>query len=147
MPLNTFKAVVKKKEGLAVECEARGFKFILDEPEELGGTNTGMNPVEALLCSLGACQTIVASAFAGEFGIDLKDFWVELEGDLDTDGFMGLSDVRPGYSKIRFNMHIKSDAPEEKINEFVEFIEKRCPVGDSINNIVEFEKTKVTIEK
>jgi uncharacterized OsmC-like protein len=147
MPLTTFKATASKKEGLAVETDARGFKIILDEPEDLGGTNRGMNPVEVLLCGLGACQTIVASAFAGEFGIDLQDFKVELEGDLDTDGFMGLSDVRPGYSHIRYNMHIKSDSPEEKIKEFVEFIESRCPVGDCLGKEVRLEKTNVTIMK
>ncbi|MBE6829194.1 MAG: OsmC family peroxiredoxin, partial [Ruminococcaceae bacterium] len=54
--LTTFKAVAKKSpEGLKVETNARGFKIVLDEPEDLGGTNTGMNPVEAILCSLGAC--------------------------------------------------------------------------------------------
>ncbi|QVK17551.1 OsmC family protein [Mycoplasmatota bacterium] len=148
MPMETFKAVVKKKEGIQVETSARGFKIILDEPESLGGTNTGMNPVEALLCSLGACQTIVAGAFAGQFGINLEEFWVELEGDLDTDGFLGLNDqVRKGFQKIRFNMHIKSDASEEKVQEFVEFIEKTCPVGDSLENGVQFDKAKVTIEK
>ncbi|MEA4827493.1 MAG: OsmC family protein [Clostridium sp.] len=147
MPLTTFKAIARKKEGLSVETEARGFKITLDEPEELGGTNTGMNPVEVLLCGLGACQTIVASAFADEFGIDLQDFWVELEGDLDTDGFLGLADVRPGYSHVRFNMHIKSSSPEDKIEEFVEFIEKRCPVGDSLGKGVKLERTKITMEK
>jgi len=147
MPMTTFKAIARKKEGLAVEAEAREFKVLIDEPEELGGTNRGMNPVELLLCSLGACQTIVASAFAGEFGINLEDFWVEVEGDLDTDGFLGLADVRMGYSNIRFNMHIKSDASEETLKEFVEFIEKRCPVGDSIGNGVKLDKAKITIEK
>lgn len=65
MAIETFKAVSRKlPEGLAVESEVRGFKIILDEPKELGGTNKGMNPVEALLCALGSCQTIVAAAFA-----------------------------------------------------------------------------------
>ncbi|QVK17566.1 OsmC family protein [Mycoplasmatota bacterium] len=148
MPMETFKATAKKKEGLAVEVSARDFKITIDEPESLGGTNTGMNPVELLLCSLGACQTIVASAFSGKFGINLEDFWVELEGDLDTDGFLGVNDeVRKGYQKLRFHMHVKSDASEEKVNELIEFIEKTCPVGDSLENGVQFEKAKVTIEK
>jgi len=147
MPLTTFKATARKKDGLTVECEARGFKITLDEPEEIGGGNTGMNPVEALLCGLGACQTIVAASFAPKHGIDLQDFWVELEGDIDTDGFMGLSDVRPGYSNIRFNMHVKSNASEEKIYEFIKFLEKRCPAMDTLANEVKLEKAKVTIEK
>lgn len=143
----TFSALAKKKEGLAVETDVRGFKIMMDEPEDMGGTNRGLNPVEALLCSLGACQTIVASAFAGEIGVDLQDFWVELEGDLDTDGFMGLSDVRPGFLDIRFKMHIKSDSPPEKIDEFIEFIEKRCPVGDSLGQGVKLNNMSVIIEK
>lgn len=56
MAVETFKAVSKKlPEGLAVESEVRGFKMVLDEPKEMGGTNKGMNPVEALLCALGSC--------------------------------------------------------------------------------------------
>ncbi|MBV7275960.1 OsmC family protein [Clostridium thailandense] len=147
MSLCTFKATVRKKEGLKVEGESRGFKVIADEPESLGGTNTGMNPVEMLLCSLGACQTIVAASFAKKLRVELEDFWVDLEGDLDTDGFMGVSDVRPGYSNIRFNFHIKSNSPEKNIKELVELIEKRCPVGDTLANLVKLENAKITIEK
>jgi len=147
MAIETFKAVSRKlPEGLAVESEVRGFKIILDEPKELGGTNKGMNPVEALLCALGSCQTIVASAFAKAKGIDLQGFWVELEGDLDTDGFMGKADVRPGFQEIRFKMHIKTDAPKEKVEEFAKFIENTCPVGDSLANPVKLVLSDVIVE-
>ena len=60
----------------------------MDEPKELGGSDTGMNPVEMLLCALGSCQAIVAKSFATAHGIDLHDFLVVLEGDLDPDGFL-----------------------------------------------------------
>lgn len=146
MALTTFKATARRKQGLAVLAESRNFELNVDEPKCLGGTDTGMNPVEMILCALGSCQTIVASAFAKKLGIKLQDFWVEVEGDLDPDGFMGLFDVRPGYQNIRYNMHIKSDASEDKIKEFVEFIEKTCPVGDTLANCVNFEKAKYTIE-
>lgn len=146
MPLKTFKATVKRKKGLAVEAESRGFKIIGDEPEDLGGTNTGMNPVELLLSSLGSCQTIAVATFAQKQGIILKDFWVELEGDLETNGFLGLSDVRPGYQNIRVNMHIKTDASKEQVEKFIQFVEKHCPVGDSIGNGVKIDPAKITIE-
>lgn len=147
MALTTIKAIARQKKGLAVIGEARNFKIDIDEPENLGGTNTGMNPAELVLCALGGCETIVAASFAEKNGINLEDFWVELEGDIDTDGFMGLSDVRPGYQSIRYNIHIKSDASEEKIKEFVDFILKRCPIKDTIENIVKLEKPKITLEK
>ena len=94
--------------------KASGFEITIDEPKESGGTDTGMNPVELVLSALGACKAICASAFAKKFEIDLEDFWVEVEGDLDTDGFMHLSDVRPGYSDIRYNFHIKTSAHEKR---------------------------------
>ncbi|MTI69864.1 MAG: OsmC family protein [Firmicutes bacterium] len=146
MALETLKAKVKKGEGLAVEAESRGFNIKMDEPKDQGGTDTGMNPMELILCGLGGCQTIVASAFAKFKGIDLKDFWIELEGDLDTDGFKGKEGVRPGYQEIRYKIHIKSDSPEDEVREFVDFIEKTCPVGDSLGNEVKLKKSDVIIE-
>lgn len=145
--LTTFKASAKKlKEGLQVETNARGFKIIMDEPEDLGGTNAAMNPVEAVLCALGACQTIVASAFAAAHDFTFEEFHVELEGDLDPDGFMGLADVRNGFQEIRFVMHFKTNETQEKAEAFAEFIEKTCPVGDCLANGVKLVKSGVVID-
>ena len=89
MAIEVFKSTTKLTEGMRVECTARDHKILLDEPTGLGGTDTGMNPVEAVLCALGACKCIVARCFAKAHKIDLQDFRIELEGDLDPDGFMG----------------------------------------------------------
>lgn len=133
--LTTFKATAKNlPDGMQVETQARGFKIIMDEPKELGGTDIAMNPVEALLCALGACQAIVARAFAAAHNFKFEEFHVELEGDLDPDGFMGKADVRNGFQEIRFTMHFKTDESQEKAEAFAEFIEKTCPVGDCLQN-------------
>lgn len=133
--ITTFTANAKKlKDGLQVETSARGFKILFDEPEDLGGTDASLNPVEGLLCALGACQTIVATAFAQSQDFNFEEFHVELEGDLDPDGFMGLSDARNGFQEIRYKMHFKTDEPQEKAEAFARFIESRCPVGDCLAN-------------
>jgi uncharacterized OsmC-like protein len=149
MALVTFKSTTRKlKGGLAVESQARNFKIVMDEPETLGGTDTGINPVETLLCALGACQTIVAMAFAQSQNIDLQDFWVDVEGDLDPDGFMkGAPGIRPGFQEVRFTMHIKSNSPEDKLQAFQKFIESRCPVGDTLSKGVAIKPGKIVIEK
>ena len=74
--LTTFKATAKKlPEGLQVETQSRGFKVLMDEPKDLiGGTDASLNPVEDVLCALGACQAICAAAFARAQGIKLDDF-------------------------------------------------------------------------
>ncbi len=145
--LTTFKATAKKlPEGLQVETNSRGFKILMDEPEDLGGTDTAMNPVEAVLCALGACQTIVACAFAPAHDFKFEEFHVELEGDLDPDGFMGLADVRSGFQEIRFAMHFKTNEPKEKVEAFAKFIEDTCPVGDCLSNGVKLILSGVVID-
>ena len=54
----TYKVSGKKVGDLGVEITARGHKVKIDEPIEGGGEDTGMNPVEMLLGSIAACQTI-----------------------------------------------------------------------------------------
>lgn len=117
--------------------------MILDEPEELGGTDTGMNPVEAVICALGGCQAIAAAAFAEGEGFEFEEFYVEIEGDLDPAGFMGDESIRPGYQEIRYKMHFKTNETQERAEEFAKFIEKRCPVGDCLTNGVKMVSTGV----
>jgi uncharacterized OsmC-like protein len=146
MPISTFKATAHLQPGMVVKAQSRHFEMIVDEPPSLGGTDTGMNPVELLLCALGACQAIVARVYAPQFEIDLQDFRMELEGDLDIDGFLDKADVRCGFSQVRYNIHIQSDAPREKIEEFVAFISKKCPVGDTISDPVHLVLNEIVVQ-
>lgn len=147
MAVATFKATSKLVSGLAVDTTVRNFTIRMDEPPSLGGNDTGMNPVEGVLAALGSCQVIVAAAFAKANGINLQDFWVELEGDLDTDGFLkGAPGIRPGYNEVRFTMHIKTDSPAEKVEAFQKFIESRCPVGDTLSLGTKLVASKIVIE-
>jgi uncharacterized OsmC-like protein len=141
-----YRASAHLQDGVQVKVKSRNFEIIIDEPESLGGTDTGMNPVELLLSALGACQAIVARVYAKKFNIKFDNLWIEVEGDLDTDGFLNKSDVRPGYSDIRYNIHIETDALKEKVDEFVAFIESKCPVGDTIANPVNLKLNEIVIE-
>lgn len=134
MNLHTFKAEsVLKETGMRVESESRGFKSVADEPKNLGGTDTGMSPVETLLCALGACQCMTARFFAASLKVDLEEYRVEVEGDLDIMGFLkGDSGVRPGFQGIRVTVHIRSQAAQEKIEELMALVESRCPVGETV---------------
>ncbi|MGJ7923293.1 OsmC family protein [Neobacillus sp. LXY-4] len=141
----TFKANAHLQAGVQVKVKSRNFEVTIDEPKTLGGTDTGMNPVELALCALGACQAIVARVYSSKFNIQLDDFRVELEGDLDTDGFLNKSNVRPGFSDIRYNIHIETNAPREKVEEFIAFVESKCPVGDTIANPVNLKLNQILI--
>lgn len=121
---------------LQMKAGARGFRIIFDEPEDAGGADTGMNPVEGLLCSLGACNAIATIIFAGMEGVALDSLQVDLEGDIDTDGFLGINpDVRNGFQEVRFSVRAKG-ADEEAIRTVLETAERQCPVSDCIKNPV-----------
>lgn len=146
MPKELFKATAILQEGVKVDVHAREFHITVDEPQAMGGTNAGMSPVELVLGALGACQSIVAKSYAEKFEVDLEGCRVELEGDLDTDGFMNKSDVRRGFSNIRYTFYIKTSSPKENVEKLIDFLEKTCPVGDTIANPVNVVRTEIVIE-
>lgn len=57
-------------EKVQVQVEAREHKVTVDEPKNSSGTDLGMNPLELLLSSLGACQTIMAQLYADKMGVN-----------------------------------------------------------------------------
>ncbi|MBN2689163.1 MAG: OsmC family protein [Gammaproteobacteria bacterium] len=133
MPITTFKSSTLMQDGFSVKCESRGHTIVLDEARNLGGSDSGMNPIEAALSALGACQVIVAKLYAKNKGIDLLDFKIELEGDIDTDAFN--DDQRSPYiEEIRTKVFIKSSSPEEEVRKFVNFVENNCPVANILKN-------------
>ena len=143
----TYKVSGKKVGDLGVEVTARGHKIKVDEPIEGGGEDTGMNPVEMLLGSIAACQTISTSIYAESMGIKIDEMSIEVEGDMDSAGFMGYAKFRPGYTNIRSHIKIKSDADPAMVQQLIDLVEIRCPVEESVKNGVEIAHAKVEVEK
>jgi uncharacterized OsmC-like protein len=93
------------------------------------------NPVEYALAALNGCLTTSLSYHAAAQGIKIDEVESTLSGDLDLQGFLGMSDkIRNGYERIRVNFRIKSDAPSEKIKELVDLAQKRSPVFDIVSH-------------
>ncbi len=112
-----------------------GFKMTVDEPENLGGTNDGPNPVEYVLAALSGCLNVVGHMVAKEMDINLKGLSFKVSGELDAARFMGKSEeVRAGYQEINVEIEADCDADEEVLEEWLETVEGRCPVSDNLAN-------------
>jgi len=112
-----------------------GFKMTVDEPEKLGGTNDGPNPVEYVLAALSGCLNVVGNMVAKEMGIDMKGLSFKVSGELDPARFMGKSEeVRAGYQEINVEIEADCDADEDVLEEWLETVESRCPVSDNLAN-------------
>ena len=107
--------------------------FVLDadEPHVLLSDDEGPNPVEHLLNALVSCLTGALVYHAAIRGIHLEEVESTVEGDIDVRGFMGVSDeVRKGYQNIKVTFRVKTDAPEEKLQECARF----SPVFDVVTH-------------
>ncbi len=132
-------STIKDFYGACEENTSRTSPFVLDadEPPVLLGEDHGANPVEFVLHALAACLTTSFIYHAAAQGVKIEELESQLEGDLDLHGFLGLSDnVRNGYENIRVTFKVKSDEPEEKLQELCELAQRRSPVFDVVTNSV-----------
>ncbi|MFA9516264.1 OsmC family protein [Halopenitus sp. H-Gu1] len=133
--LHKFAVEARSESSTKAVVETRDFEFVVDEPEPLGGTDEGPNPVEYLLGSWAGCLNVVANLVAQERDITIDSLEISIEGDLDPRAFQGVSDEeRAGYQEIRVRIDAETDADEEELQEWIEAVERRCPVGDNIQN-------------
>lgn len=154
MGIKTLKTELKSAGGTyKIKCAARDNTFILDEPEELGGNNGGMNPGEALLSALGGCKYIIAKMFYQRSGINLISINIEMEGEIDLDALTNKAngnnknqDIRIGFTKITTKWFIDANNTKEEIERFIDFVENHCPMLDTLNNAPEF-TTKICGKK
>ena len=127
----TFAADSRQVDGLRSETKIRQFSLTIDEPPNLGGTDTGPNPVELVLAALATCQEITYRAYATAFGIPLESVSVKLEGALDLRGFFAVKDgVRAGFNDVRGTVHLQSTAPLAELAKLKEVVDAHCPVLD-----------------
>jgi uncharacterized OsmC-like protein len=112
-------------------------EFVLDagEPAILLGTDTGPNPAEYLLHALAACLTTSLVYVAAARGVRLTEVESTLEGDIDVQGCLGLSDeYRNGFEQIRVSFRVEGEAPEEQLREIVARAQQRSAVFDMVSN-------------
>ena len=117
----------------------RAHKLLVDEPPSFGGTDLSASPVELVLVALGSCQQIMYSALASVRGIPLKESEVTLTAILNVRGLLGLSSddtVFPGFSSIKYETNITSDADEEELKKLITDVEQQCPVMDMLTRKV-----------
>lgn len=114
--------------GMLTEGQTGNHTIIIDEPERMGGTDQGANPLGALLISLAGCENVVANFVAKEIQFDLKKIDFNISGELDTRGMMGEEGVRPYFQKVSVRAKVETTETEERVKELQELVDSRCPV-------------------
>lgn len=102
--------------------------FIVDEPERLGGTNKGPNPLEYLLGALSSCTTIMIAYVAQDLNFDYEGVHFVTEGTLDPRGFQGMEGVRTYFESVQMKIVLDTTESDERIAELRKGVEARCPI-------------------
>ena len=131
-------ARVDWKGGFRSEASVREFgPMKSDEPGQLGGTDTGPNPVEQVLAALGNCLAVGYAANATAAGIEIRDMSIQIDGDLDLHTFLGLApDGNAGYNSISVSVKIDSDAAAEDLQALHQKVVGTSPVGHTLSRAV-----------
>ncbi len=107
--------------GLRISVDdGRAHSVILDLPPELG-TNMGPTALELGVMSYAGCFATIFTLMAKKMRVPLKDLEVKLEAVK--------SEEAGTITDANFNITVKADAPEEKIQKVFKLTLENCPVG------------------
>jgi len=114
---------------------ARNFELIVDEPPVLGGEDSAANPVEYLLAGYAGCLNVVFGIVAKELAIELKNLHINIDGDINPEKFLGISDEeRAGFKALNVNITLETNSNKEKEELLVQTVKNRCPINDNLSN-------------
>lgn len=135
-PVREVQVLVRGESENATKMNLRAgkFKLVIDEPQQMGGTDDGPSPVQVLLMSLAGCLNVTGHEVARQKGLKLNGMKVKIEGVMNPCTFIGCSfEERAGFQQIQVTITPDmDDASEEEIAVWMQETEERCPVTDNI---------------
>jgi uncharacterized OsmC-like protein len=88
-----------------------------------------------LLEALAACAGVTLRAVATALEIPIRDGSVNVEGDLDFRGTLGVSkEVRVGFQDIRLHFELDTDASPEQLDTLLKLTERYCVVLQTLRS-------------
>ena len=121
--------------GMKIECSAGNHTLFIDQPASAGGTDAGPTPLEYYELSIAGCVSSIARIAAKQKGITMRGIEVSVSGDLDTDVLLGKNTAeRAGFQAFTISVNLDADLTLEQKREFIEEVERRCPVSENTSN-------------
>lgn len=98
-----------------------------------GGSGLQACSGDMLLEALAACAGVTLKAVATALGIAIRDGRVEVEGDLDFRGTLGVAKEAPvGFRAIRVAFALDTDADADKLATLMKLTERYCVVYQTL---------------
>jgi len=121
--------------GFLIEAQAGNHTAMIDQPQNMGGSDKGPTPLEYVGIALTSCLASIAIIVAKQNKIQLNNFEASFEGALNPEVYMGKETAeRSGFQNITIKVKIDANLTQEQKEAFMKEVENRCPVTDNLRN-------------
>lgn len=117
-------------ENYRTQVKSGKHEIIVDEPESLGGKDTGMQPNELLAGSLASCTAITLKMYLDRKELDISDIQVNVE----------LTQTESGENVFKRSISIEPKL-EENLEKRALNVANKCPVHKLLEGSVLIETT------
>ena len=99
------------------------------------GMDTAPCAAVSLMHALASCLSTSIVYTASLRGIEINKMSIILEGDVDIQGILGISEqIKPGLRNLDLDIRIDSNAPKQEIEEVVQYAQKHSMILDTLIN-------------
>jgi putative redox protein len=129
--------VTRTGKGLRTEIMAGGHGLVADEPESLGGTNTGPTPYDLLSAALGACTSMTMRMYADHKGWPLEEATVYLKhAKIHAEDCEHCETKKGKVDRITRELEVKGNLDQAQRERLTE-IANRCPVHRTLHGEID----------
>lgn len=130
----THKNTAAIENGTRCYVRDKHFDIVTDVPTSIGGNGGAPTPGALLRSALSSCVAIGIKLWAARADIQIDYLEVEVEGDVDARGEMGVDNgIAPGYLDLRMNISIRSNADPVAIKGIIDQSLKYSPLIDAFS--------------
>jgi len=142
--LVTLKAKGVLNEGLTCKVETGRAIAIAGLHPATGGSGHELCSGDMLLEALVACAGVTLNSVATAFGIEIRSGQVEVEGDIDFRGTLGVDrEAAVGFERIAVTFNVDTDATQEQLDKLLAVTERYCVVLQTIRKGVPVAEAKI----